>query len=130
MSIPMNERRDDIVYFLLNKIIYGNSRKSRDPPKFFSGDETITRLYTTKATDICMRTSKKNESSILNQNLCGSNQGYSTWKDGDPQGNGFTFCNTAYTGKWSDIDLARSRLLQSSTKSILPELLTLKILEW
>ena len=55
-------------------------------------------MYTKKATDVRMRTSKKNESGILNQNLCGSNQGYSTWKKGDPEGNGFTFCNTAYTG--------------------------------
>ena len=63
---------------LLNKIIYGNSRNSREPPNFFSGDETITRLYTSKATNIRMRTRKMNESGILNQNLCGSNQGYST----------------------------------------------------
>ena len=82
----------------MNKIIYANSRKSRDPPHFFSGDETITRLYTSKASDIRMRTRKKNESGILNQNICGSNQGYSTWKEDDPQGNGFTYCNTAYTG--------------------------------
>ena len=46
-----------------------------------------------------MRTSKKNESGILNQNLCGSNQGYSTWKTGgDPVGGGYTFTNLAYPG--------------------------------
>ena len=55
----------------LNKIVYGNSRKARDPPGFVSGDETITRLYTRKATDVRMRTKKKNESGILNQNICG-----------------------------------------------------------
>ena len=82
----------------LSSIIYGNSRKSREPPNFFSGDETITRLYTRKATDIRMRTSKKNESGILNQNLCGSNEGYDTWKPGDPKGSGFTFANMAYPG--------------------------------
>lgn len=62
----------------INDIIYRNSRSARDPPCNISGDETITRLYTLKATDIRMRTAKKNESGILNQNLCGSNQGYST----------------------------------------------------
>ena len=62
----------------LSEIVYGNSRKARDPPEFISGDETITRLYTQRATDIRMRTSKKNESGILNQNICGSNEGYST----------------------------------------------------
>ena len=62
----------------LNETVYGNSRKARDPPEFISGDETITRLYTQRATDIRMRTSKKNESGILNQNICGSNEGYST----------------------------------------------------
>ena len=82
----------------LNEIIYGNSKKAREPPSIVSGDETITRLYTSKATDVRMRTSKKNESGILNQNICGSNQGYSTWKDGDPQGNGYTFANMAYPG--------------------------------
>ena len=43
----------------LNDIIYGNSRNARDPPGYISGDETITRMYTRKATDIRMRTSKK-----------------------------------------------------------------------
>ena len=62
----------------LNKMVYGNSRKARDPPLIVSGDETITRLYTQKASDIRMRTSKKNESGALNQNICGSNEGYST----------------------------------------------------
>ena len=63
---------------LINDIIYSNARRAREPPMFISGDETITRLYTRKATDIRMRTAKKNESGILNQNLCGSNEGYST----------------------------------------------------
>ena len=61
-----------------SRIIYGNSRAARDPQNTISGDETITNLYTQKATDIRMRTSKKNESGALNQNLCGSNEGYST----------------------------------------------------
>ena len=43
----------------LNDIIYSNSRNARDPPGYISGDETITRLYKRKATDIRMRTSKK-----------------------------------------------------------------------
>ena len=43
----------------LNDIVYGNTRKARDAPIFISGDETITRLYTRKATDIRMRTKKK-----------------------------------------------------------------------
>ena len=46
-----------------------------------------------------MRTAKKNESGILNQNLCGSNEGYETWKSGDPIGSGYTFTNVAYPGK-------------------------------
>ena len=83
----------------LNEIIYGNSRRSRDPPNIFSGDETVTRCYTKKATDIRMRTSKKNESGILNQSLCGSNEGYSTWKAGDPKASGFTFSCTSYPGR-------------------------------
>ena len=83
----------------LNDIVYGNTRKARDAPIFISGDETITRLYTRKATDIRMRTKEKNESGVLNQNLCGSNEGYTTWKEGDPKGTGTTFCNTAYPGK-------------------------------
>lgn len=62
----------------LNEIVYGNSRKARENPCRISGDETITRLYTKRATDIRMRTAKKNESGILNQNLCGSNEGYET----------------------------------------------------
>ena len=61
-----------------SRIIYENSIAARDPPNTISGDETITRLYTQKATDIRMRTSKKNESGALNQNLCGSNEGYTT----------------------------------------------------
>ena len=56
----------------------GITLTSRDAPNVFSGDETITRVYTRKATDIRMRTSKKNESGILNQNLCSSNEGYAT----------------------------------------------------
>ena len=32
-----------------------------------------------------MRTQKKNESGLLNQNLCGSNEGFVTWKNGDPK---------------------------------------------
>ena len=82
----------------LNDIIYGNSRNARDPPGYISGDETITRMYTRKATDIRMRTSKKNESGILNQNLCGSNEGYTSWRKGDPKGAGYTFVNVAYPG--------------------------------
>ena len=62
----------------LNEIVYGNSRRARDPLRVLSGDETITRLYTRKATDVRMRTRKKNESGILNQNLCGSNEDYLT----------------------------------------------------
>ena len=46
-----------------------------------------------------MRTKKKNESGILNQNLCGSNLGYSGRQDGDPIGGGYTFANVAYPGK-------------------------------
>ena len=60
-----------------SEIVYSNSRRSRDPPKSISGDETITRLYTKKLTEIRMRTSKKNESGVLNQNLCGANDEYS-----------------------------------------------------
>ena len=82
----------------LNRIVYSNSRLARDPPAKISGDETITRLYTRKATDIRMRTAKKNESGILNQNLCGSNKGYKNWKEGDPVGSGYTFANVAYPG--------------------------------
>ena len=78
--------------------MYANSRLSRDAPNVFSGDETITRVYTRKATDIRMRTSKKNESGILNQNLCSSNEGYATYKQGDPKACGFTFANMAYPG--------------------------------
>ena len=54
----------------LNDIVYGNSRAARDPPAWVSGDETITRTYTQKASDIRMRTAKKNESGMLNQNIC------------------------------------------------------------
>jgi len=61
-----------------NDLVYGNSRKARDPPAWISGDETITRMYTRKASDIRMRTKKKNESGLLNQNLCGSNEGFVT----------------------------------------------------
>ena len=82
----------------LNAIVYGNSRKARDPGRFVSGDETITRLYTRRATDIRMRTSKRNESGILNQNICGSNEGFTTWKKGDPKCSGYTFHNMAYPG--------------------------------
>ena len=41
---------------------------------------------------------KKNESGILNQNLCGSNEGYTSWRKGDPKGAGYTFVNVAYPG--------------------------------
>ena len=82
----------------LSKIIYGNSRDSREAPNIFSGDETITRCYTKKATDIRMRTAKKNESGILNQSLCSSNEGYANWKKGDPKGSGFTFDSSSYPG--------------------------------
>ena len=60
----------------LSEIVYSNSRKSREPPRSISGDETITRMYSKKASEIRMRTSKKNESGILNQNLCGANDEY------------------------------------------------------
>ena len=50
-----------------SRIVYQQARIARDPPSFISGDETITRMYGRKATDIRMRTSKKNESGILNQ---------------------------------------------------------------
>ena len=46
-----------------------------------------------------MRTSKKNESGILNQNLCGSNEGYTGRTPGDPIGGGYTYINMAYPGK-------------------------------
>ena len=46
-----------------------------------------------------MRTKKKNESGIMNQNLCGSNEGYRGWRDDDYIGGGYTFCNIAYPGK-------------------------------
>ena len=45
-----------------------------------------------------MRTSKKNESGILNHSICGSNEGYSTWKKGDPKASGFTFASMSYPG--------------------------------
>ena len=45
-----------------------------------------------------MRTSKKNESGILNQNIGGSNEGFTTWKKGDPKCSGYTFHNMAYPG--------------------------------
>ena len=82
----------------LSHIVYGNSIESREPPNTFSGDETVTRCYTKKATDIRMRTSKKNESGILNQSLCGSNEGYGSWKQGDPKASGFTFNSSSYPG--------------------------------
>ena len=81
-----------------NNIVYGNSRRAREAPSIISEDETITRLYTKKATDIRMRISKKNESGILNQNICGSNKGYKTWKLGDPKGSGYTYANLSYPG--------------------------------
>ena len=46
-----------------------------------------------------MRTKKKNESGILNQNICGSNVGYKFRQEKDPIGGGYTFCNLAYPGK-------------------------------
>ena len=46
-----------------------------------------------------MRTQKKNESGILNQNLCGSNLGYSGRQNGDPIGGGYTFANVSYPGR-------------------------------
>ena len=46
-----------------------------------------------------MRTQKKNESGILNQNLCGSNIGYLHRQEGDPVGGGFTYANLSYPGK-------------------------------
>ena len=43
-----------------------------------------------------MRTSKKNERKILNQNLCGGNDEYAGWKVGDHIGSGLTYVNRAY----------------------------------
>ena len=82
-----------------SKIVYSQARLARDPPPFMSGDETITRMYGRKATDVRMRTSKKNESGILNQNLCSSNHGYEFRQEGDPEGGGYTFANLIYPGK-------------------------------
>ena len=82
-----------------SRIVYQNARLARDPPPNISGDETITRFYGKKAVDIRMRTKKKNESGILNQNICGSNVGYKYRQEGDPIGGGYTFCNLAYPGK-------------------------------
>ena len=82
-----------------SKIVYSQARFARDPPPVVSGDETITRMYGRKAADIRMRTSKKNESGILNQNLCSSNEGYKFWNEGDPKGGGYTFVNIIYPGK-------------------------------
>ena len=79
--------------------MYQQARIARDPPSFISGDETITRMYGRKATDIRMRTSKKNESGILNQNLCSNNDGYKFRKEGDPKGGGYTFANIIYPGR-------------------------------
>ena len=79
--------------------MYSNSKRSGDTPIFISGDETITRLYTKRLTEIRMRTSKKNESGVLKQNLCGANDEYSEYKEGDPIGNGFTFANMSYPGR-------------------------------
>ena len=45
-----------------------------------------------------MRTKKKNESGILNQSLCSSNEGYKTYKKGDPKGSGITFACLSYPG--------------------------------
>ena len=55
-------------------------------------------MYTKKATDVRMRTRKKNESGILNHNLCGSNEEYMNYKEGDPKASGFTFANMSYPG--------------------------------
>ena len=79
--------------------MYQQARIARDPPSFISGDETITRMYGRKATDIRMRASKKNESGILNQNLCSNNDGYKFRKEGDPKGGGYTFANIIYPGR-------------------------------
>ena len=82
----------------LNNIIYSNTRRSRDPPAVGSGDERITRMYSKRTTDIRMRTSKKNESGLLDQSICSSNEGYKTWKEGDPKGSGITFASVIYPG--------------------------------
>ena len=82
-----------------SRTVYSQARLPRDPPHVISGDETITRMYGRKATDVRMRTSKKNESGILNQNLCSSNEGYKYRQDGDPIGGGYTFANMIYPGK-------------------------------
>ena len=78
--------------------MYQNSRSSRQAPNTISGDETVIRCYTKKATDIRMRTSKKNESGILSQGLCTSNEDYATYKEGDPKACGFTFASMCYPG--------------------------------
>ena len=46
-----------------------------------------------------MRTSKKNESGILNHSICSSNEDYATWRKGDPKASGFTFSSMSYPGK-------------------------------
>ena len=79
--------------------MYRNARNARDPPRWVSGDETVTRLYSLKASDIRMRTGKKNESGILNQNICGSNVGYLYREAKHPIGGGYTFANISYPGK-------------------------------
>ena len=66
----------------MNDNVYGNARAARDPSMFISDDGTITRLCIRKATDIRMRTKKKKECVVQNQNLCGSNEGSATWKAG------------------------------------------------
>ena len=79
--------------------MYCPARLPRNLPLVISGDENITRLYGRKATDVRMRTSKKNESGILNQNLWSSNEGYKYRQAGDPKGGGYTFANMIYPGK-------------------------------
>ena len=80
-------------------VLYNNSRNARDPPSWVLGDETIIRMYGNKESDIRMRTSKKNESGILNQNICASNIGYLHRHEKDPVGGGYTYANLSYPGK-------------------------------
>ena len=46
----------------LEYIIYGNTRKAREPPVRISDDETIIRSQTRKGSDIRTRVRKNNES--------------------------------------------------------------------
>ena len=69
----------------------------------------------------------------MNQNLCGSNEGYQTWKEGDTKGSGFTFANMAYPGKSYNIgsmfrEKDMGNLLQLVFTSVLTFVLKILIL--